>query len=93
MLINNAFSSTVMDQAEEVHNVLVVMHVYCKYCIKKVDLDTPTSKFLYPLNPSVGSRGGWSLSQQSSGERRGTPWTGRTETNNHIHSHSLLRTI
>ena len=34
-------------------------------------------RFLYPLNPSVGSRGGWSLSQRSSGERRGTPWTGR----------------
>ena len=31
----------------------------------------------YSVNPSVGSRGGWSLSQQSSGERRGTPWTGR----------------
>ena len=31
----------------------------------------------YTVNPSVGSRGGWSLSQQSSGERRGTPWTGR----------------
>ena len=27
--------------------------------------------------PSVGSWGGWSLSQRSSGERRGTPWTGR----------------
>ena len=33
--------------------------------------------FLYPLNPSVGSRGGWSFSQRSSGERQGTPWTGR----------------
>ena len=31
----------------------------------------------YTVNPLVGSRGGWSLSQQSSGERRGTPWTGR----------------
>ena len=31
----------------------------------------------YTVNPSVGSRGGWSLSQRSSGERRGTPWTGR----------------
>ena len=30
-----------------------------------------------PLDPSVGSRGGWSLSQQSSGERRGSPWTDR----------------
>jgi len=37
----------------------------------------PSIHFLYPLNPSVGSRGGWSLSQQSSGERRGTPWTRR----------------
>ena len=36
----------------------------------------PSIHFLYPLNPSVGSRGRWSLSQQSSGERRGTPWTG-----------------
>jgi len=26
----------------------------------------------YNVNPSVGSRGGWSLSQRSSGERRGT---------------------
>ena len=39
-------------------------------------LDHPSIHFL-PLNPSVGSRGGWSLSQQSSGERRGTPWTDR----------------
>ena len=31
----------------------------------------------YTVNPSVGSWGGWSPSQQSSGERRGTPWTGR----------------
>ena len=29
----------------------------------------PSIHFLYPLNPSVGSR--------SSGERQGTPWTGR----------------
>ena len=36
----------------------------------------PSIHFL-PLNPSVGSRGGWSLSQQSSGDRRGSPWTGR----------------
>ena len=35
--------------------------------------------YLFFLNqtPPVGSRGGWSLSQRSSGERRGTPWTGR----------------
>jgi len=33
--------------------------------------------FSIPSNPSVGSRGGWSPSQRSSGERRGTPWTGR----------------
>ena len=36
----------------------------------------PSIHFL-PLNPSVGSRGGWSLSQRSSGDRWGTPWTGR----------------
>ena len=30
----------------------------------------------YTVNPSVGLRGGWSLSQQSSGKSRGTPWTG-----------------
>ena len=59
----------------------------------------PSIHFLYPINPSVGLRGGWSLSQRSSGERRGTPWTGRqsitetNETNNHTRSHSLLRTI
>jgi len=33
--------------------------------------------FLYPLHPSFRSRWGWSLSQRSSGERQGTPWTGR----------------
>jgi len=52
----------------------------------------PSINFLYPLNPSVGSRGGWSLSQRSSGKRWGTPCTGgqyitgqgHTETNNHI---------
>ena len=32
------------------------------------------SSTAYPL---LGSRGGWSLSQHLSGERRGTPWTGR----------------
>ena len=37
----------------------------------------PSIHFLYPLNPSVGSQGGWSLSQRSSSERRGKPWTGR----------------
>ena len=31
----------------------------------------PSIHFLYPFNPSVGSQGGWNLSQQSSGERRG----------------------
>jgi len=31
--------------------------------------------FLYPRKPSVRSRGGWSLSQWSLGERRGAPWT------------------
>jgi len=45
-------------------------------CKKKAEYN-PSIHFLYPLNPSVGSRGGWSLSQRSSGERRGTPWTGR----------------
>jgi len=40
-------------------------------------------------------RGGWSLSQRSSGERQGTPWTGRqsitetNETNSHTRSHTL----
>ena len=56
---------------------------------------SPSIHFLYPLNPSVGSRGGWSLSQRSSGERWGTPWTGRQSitgphrdkhTHNHTHS-------
>ena len=36
----------------------------------------PSIHFLYPLNPLVGSRGGWSLSQRSLGEKQGTPWTG-----------------
>jgi len=39
--------------------------------------DIHLSIHFLPLNPSVGSRWGWSLSQQSSGERRGTPWTDR----------------
>jgi len=39
----------------------------------------PTSihPFFKPAYSNLGSRGGWSLSQQSLGERRGTPWTGR----------------
>jgi len=63
----------------------------------------PSIHFLYPFNPSVGSRGGWSLSQRSLGERQGTPWTGRQSiTGPHrtkrdkqplTRSHSLLRTI
>jgi len=42
-----------------------------------VDFIQTSIHFLYSINPSVGSRGGLSLSQRSSGERRGTPWTGR----------------
>ena len=44
--------------------------------------------------------GAWSLSQRSSGERRGTPWTGRQSITGphrdkqpHTRSHPLLRTI
>ena len=37
----------------------------------------PSIHLLYPLNLSGGSWAGWSLSQRSSGERRGTHWTGR----------------
>ena len=33
--------------------------------------------YLYLLNPVWGWGRGWSLSLLSSGERRGTPWTGR----------------
>ena len=40
-------------------------------------LCTSIHPFSIPSHPSIGSRGGWSLSQWSSGERRGTPWTGR----------------
>ena len=60
----------------------------------------PSIHFLYPLNPWVVSRGGWSLSQRSKGERRGTPWTGRQSITGphrdkqpHTRWHSLLRTI
>ena len=60
----------------------------------------PSIHFLYLLNPLVGSWGGWSLSQQSSSERRGTPWTGRQSITGphrdkqpHTRSHSLLRII
>jgi len=58
--------------------------------------------FLYPLNPSVGSQGGWSLFHLSSGGdgvhtgQVASPSQGHTETNetnNHPRSHSLLRTI
>ena len=55
--------------------------------------------FLYSLNPLVRSRGGWSLSQWSLGERRGTPWTGRQSiTGPHRDKrdkqpHTLTRTI
>ena len=45
-------------------------------CILPV-IKTWTSIHFLPFNPSVGSRVGWSLSQQSSGERRGTAWTDR----------------
>ena len=44
----------------------------------------PSIHFLYPLNPTLGMRGAWSLSQLSLGERQGTPWTDPqsiTETN------------
>ena len=40
-----------------------------------VNLSIPS--IFYTVNPLVGSRGGWSLSQRSSGGWRGTPWTGR----------------
>jgi len=40
-------------------------------------LESPSIHFLYPLNPTVGSRGGWSLSQRSLGKSWGTSWTGR----------------
>ena len=33
-------------------------------------INNPSIHFLYPLNPLVMWRGGWSLSQRSSGERR-----------------------
>ena len=36
-----------------------------------------------PSIPTVGSRGGWSLSQRSSGDRRRTPWTGRQSITGH----------
>ena len=49
----------------------------------------PSIYFLYLLNPSIGSRGGWSQSQQSLGERQGTPWTGHQSiTGPHNHTHA-----
>ena len=60
-------------------------------------------EYIKNFNPSVGSRGGWSLSKRSLGERWGTPWTGRQSITGshrdkrdkqpHTRSHSLLRTI
>ena len=48
------------------------------YNIRKCDyhINIHPSIF-YRLIRRSGRGGGWSLSQQSSGERRGTPWTGR----------------
>ena len=61
----------------------------------------PSIHFLYLLNQLVGSRGG--LSQQSLGERQGTPWTDRQSITGphrderdkqpHTCSYSLLGTI
>ena len=56
-------------------SVLVLLDVSA--AIETIDynvLEHPSIHFL-PLNPSVGSQVGWSLSQQSSGKRWGTPWT------------------
>ncbi|KAF4082506.1 hypothetical protein AMELA_G00152740 [Ameiurus melas] len=43
----------------------------------------------------VGSRGTWSLSQESWGTRRGTPWTGCQSIagHNHIHTHTPIHTL
>ena len=74
-------------------------HIPIQHTYKCLDLKHPSIHFLYPLNPLVGSLGGWSLSQLSSGERRGIPWTGRQSiTGPHRDKrdkqpHTLLRTI
>ena len=57
-------------------NDLFLDDLYLIYCYIIIYY-YPSIHFLYPLNPLVGSRGGWSLSQRSSSERRGTPCTGR----------------
>ena len=67
--------------------------------IKKYAVKT-SIHFLYPLNPSVGSRGGAGAYPSGHGargrvhpEQVASPSQGHTETNNHTRSHSLLRTI
>ncbi|KAF4073907.1 hypothetical protein AMELA_G00248550 [Ameiurus melas] len=45
-----------------------------------------------PPTSRNGSRGTWSLSQEASGKRRGTPWTGCQSItgHNHIHTHPFI---
>ena len=71
------------------------------HCWKHINTTYPSIFYTRLIQLSV--RGGWSLSQQSSGERWGTPWTGRQSITGphrdkrdkqlHRRSHSLLRTI
>jgi len=67
--------------------VLLSYSMICSFCILCLHSALLTFRFIffkyihpsifYTVYPLVGSQGGWSLSQCSSGKRRGTPWTGR----------------
>ena len=70
--------------------ILTAAHCVYGWVTQSNSSDHPSIHSLYPLNPSVGSRGGWSLSQQSSGERRGTPWTGRQSSSDHMYPKHLI---
>jgi len=59
--------------------------IYPRYITKTQTSIHPS--IFYTRNASVGSQGGWSLSQRSLGERRGTPWTGQQSITGQKHRH------
>ena len=59
----------ILDQARDIEAGVAQPHLVVDKLEQFIEIH-PSIHFL-PLNPSVGSRVGWSLSQQSSGERRG----------------------
>ena len=58
--------------------LISLQYIKCfPYNINRWKSSHPSIHFLYRLIRRSGRGGGWSLSQRSSGGRRGTPWTGR----------------